>query len=335
VPRALKVLVVLAAGLTVVARVHLVVHWPLDVVGGVAVGVLVAGLVVVALDPAPVPAAWPGAGLWPPMSSAGARRLATAPDADAPLRVATFNVRNGWALDGSHAWPFRRRAAAATIEALGADLVGLQEVYSFQRRGLARQVVGRRWIGAGRTDGGGRGEQCPITWRPSRLHLEAWEVRWFSAHPDVAGTRLEGARAPRIATLARFWDMRSGLLFGVANAHLDAARADLRARAAGMLVGWMAEHPVPWIVLGDLNDGPDSETVAAIEAAGFRALVPEDGSGTAHQFTGRTDGRQIDHVLIDEDWTAGPVTVPAGSSRPLPSDHWPVVVDLRGPSARR
>ena len=335
VPRSLKVVTVVVAALTGLARVHRVVHWPLDVIGGAAVGLIVAGLVVVALDPAPVPAAWPGVGRWPPAPTTSVPPTLVAEiRPDESLRAATFNIRNGRALDGRHSWPFRRDATAAMITMLDADVAGLQEVYAFQRRWLERRVSGRGWIGAGRTDGVGRGEQCPITWRPSRLHLEDWEVRWFSDRPDEPGSRFEGARFPRIATLARFRDRRSDLRFGVVNAHLDSHRRADRIRSAELIVGWTAEHDLAWLVIGDLNDGPDSEALAVLAASGYRSVGPADGRGTAHQFTGRAVGPRIDHVLISDDWSAGPADIPTGSSSRLPSDHWPLVLDLRRDTSR-
>jgi len=333
-PRSVKVLAVVAAVLTGLARVHLVVHWPLDIVGGMAVGVLVAGLAVVVLDPAPVPSAWPGVGFWPPMPGLDPRPTDPALVLRPALRTATFNIRNGRALDGRHVWPLRRRATAAAITALDADLIGLQEVYAFQRRWLGRQLPDRGWVGAGRTDGIGRGEQCPITWRPSRLILEEWEVRWFSDRPDEPGSRFAGARAPRLATLARFRDRASNQCFGVANAHLDSSRPADRVRSAELLVAWMAEAEVPWLVLGDLNDVPDSRTLDVLESSGLLSVGPDDGRGTIHQFTGRTDGKRLDHVLISDRWSAGPADVVAVPGSPLASDHWPLVVDLRPEPAR-
>jgi endonuclease/exonuclease/phosphatase family metal-dependent hydrolase/membrane-associated phospholipid phosphatase len=326
VPRGVKAVVVAAAALTGIARVQLAVHWSLDVIGGVALGVLVAGLVVVALDPAPVPSAWPGVGRWPPPTHPVPGPTAST---DGPLRVATFNIRNGWALDWGHVWWLRRRSTAATIDALDADVAALQEVYPFQRRWLERAVPGRSWVGAGRTDGLGRGEQCPITWRPGILALEAWEVRWFSERPDQAGSRFPGARAPRIAVLARFRDRRSGWPFGVVNTHFDAHDRGLRVRSARMLLDWLATDDRPWIVLGDLNGELGGPTLDVLERGGYRSVDPDDERGTAHQFTGRIDGRRIDHVLVGSGWSVRSSAVPTHRpGRTLPSDHWPVVADV-------
>lgn len=330
VPRPVKAVAVAAAALTGLARIHLVVHWPLDVIGGAAVGLVVAGLVVVVLDPAPVLPPWPGVGRWPPPPpTTVAPTLGAEVHPDESLRVATFNIRNGRAFDRFDSWPFRRRATAAMISSLDADLAGLQEVYAFQRRWLERRLPDRVWIGAGRTDGVGRGEQCPITWRPSRLELEDWGVRWFSDRPDDPGSSFEGAQFPRIATMARFCDRGTDFRFGVVNAHLDSHRQVDRVRSAELLVGWLAGYDLPWLVLGDMNDGPDSQVLGVLQAGGYRSVGPSDGRGTIHQFTGRVDGGRIDHVLFSDDWSAGPPDILTVSSGRLPSDHWPLVVDLR------
>ena len=56
------------------------------------------------------------------------------PAALAPLRVATYNMRVDHTedVDTVHEWSQRRPAVAATILALGADLVALQEPSSIQ-----------------------------------------------------------------------------------------------------------------------------------------------------------------------------------------------------------
>jgi endonuclease/exonuclease/phosphatase family metal-dependent hydrolase len=53
-------------------------------------------------------------------------------------------------------------------------------------------------------------------------------------------------------------------------------------------------------------------------------------SGTTHHFSGRIDGRQIDHILVSReiDVLDAQVAHPRPFGR-LPSDHWPVVARLR------
>ncbi|MEJ7721431.1 MAG: endonuclease/exonuclease/phosphatase family protein [Ilumatobacteraceae bacterium] len=116
------------------------------------------------------------------------------------LTVATFNIRNGLAWDGRNSWPLRRRATAKALAALDADIVGLQEVYGFQRRYLLGRVPGYRAVGKGRRNGR-RGEQCPILVRDP-VAIDADWTRWFGDEPEHPGSRLPGASFPRIATMA-------------------------------------------------------------------------------------------------------------------------------------
>ena len=149
------------------------------------------------------------------------------PRPPASLRVASFNVRTGLKPDGRHSWPLRAGACAAAIAGLDADVVGLQEVRLFQERGLARRLPGYAGAGAGRDDGRGRGERCTVVYRTARLRLESWTVRWFSDTPWVPASRSWGNPIPRIVTLCRFADLRTGDRFGIANAHWDGASAGL------------------------------------------------------------------------------------------------------------
>jgi len=138
--------------------------------------------------------------------------------------VASFNIRNGIAWDGLDSWPLRRRATAAAVERLDADLLGLQEVYGFQQRYLLRRLPGYAACGAGRTDGRRRGERCAVLFRTARLRLDRATTRWFSDTPDLPGSTGWGNRLPRIVTLARFTDLMSGRRFGFADCHLEGRR---------------------------------------------------------------------------------------------------------------
>ena len=261
----------------------------------------------------------------------------SAPDADRspPLRVATFNIRNGIAFDGLDSWPFRRRATAQAVARLDADLVGLQEVYGFQQRYLLRRLPGYAATGAGRTDGRRRGERCTVFYRRTRLALDSSTTRWFSETPDLPGSTGWGSRLPRIVTVAHLTDLASGRRFAFANCHLEGWPPAARRRSAAALVAWL-DPDLPSIVGGDLNAEPDDEAVRTLLESGLRdvfaprstapdakshqwtgsqpnarpALETERDARTAPLapptttggFRGRGERRRIDYVFVTREW---------------------------------
>lgn len=247
-------------------------------------------------------------------------------------RVATFNIRNGRAADGRHAWSLRRDAAAAAVARLRADVVGLQEAYGFQQRDLLQRLPGYAACGAGRDDGRERGERCTVLYETQRLALERSVTRWFSDTPDVPGSVSWGAPPPRIATLAWFV-AGSDTRFAVANVHWDGASAQTRLRSAEALLEW-TDDGSPWIVLGDLNATVDDPAVRRLLAAGLRDPLGRyaaggPGAGTHHHWDGRTDWTRIDFVLVSPEWrvrSAAVIQDRVGGR--LPSDHWPVLAAL-------
>ena len=243
------------------------------------------------------------------------------------LRVATFNVRNGRAFDGWNSWPFRRPATTAAIAGLEADVVGLQEVLRFQLSALRTRLPRYGFVGSGRDDGR-RGEHSPVLHDTWSLRLLGHTTRWYGDEPHRPGSRVPGAPFPRIATTCRL-ALLDGTEVHVTSTHLDSKSAERRLAAVEQLLTWL-DPEAPQIVLGDLNAGPASAVLARLVAGGLRPALDPDAGGTSHSFTGRTDGRQIDHVLVrgDIEVVDARVEHPRPGGR-LPSDHWPVVADLR------
>ena len=242
------------------------------------------------------------------------------------LRVGTFNVRNGLARDGWNSWPFRRKATAAALRGLDADVVGLQEAFGFQARSLQDHCPGYGFTGSGRSPRRW-GERCSIAFRRGDLTIVSGETRWYGPTPTKPGTKLPDASFPRIATVVRLRQTGGGPTFTVVNTHLDEHHERNRVAAAEQLLTWLDDGPT--VVVGDLNAVPDSPVVAVLVAEGLTDAVPGDAPGTNHGFTGRTDGRRIDHILMSRHWTVDDarvhITRPDGR---LPSDHWPVTADL-------
>ena len=242
------------------------------------------------------------------------------------LRVATFNIRSGRSLDGWRAWPLRRRATLRAIVGLDADVIGLQEVYAFQLRWLRRHLPDYEFVRGDGRSRRRRGEHCPLLVRRGVVALMSAATRWYGDAPDTAGTRLPGATAPRIATVAAM--VVSGRTVQVLNTHLDEHIAGHRLRSATQLLGWLVPG-TPAIVLGDMNAPLGDPALVALADGDLRPALRGDEGGTAHDFTGRRDGPQIDHVFTSREWDVGRVTV--GGEHWVgrwPSDHWPVVADV-------
>jgi endonuclease/exonuclease/phosphatase family metal-dependent hydrolase len=241
--------------------------------------------------------------------------------------VATFNIRNSSAPDGDNAWPLRREATAAAIEALDADVVGLQEVLPDQLEYLRGRFAEYEIVGAGRDDGLSAGEHSVVMVRPGRWRVDKHETRWLSTEPARPGSVGWDAHLTRIATLV-WLRHAAGARVGVANTHYDHAGQVAQVESSRLLAGWTTGD-LPWVVLGDLNATPDSPPLKALTDAGLRDVVPAGVGGSWHDFTGATDQERIDHILV----TPGIEAVAAAVShdRPggrLPSDHWPVVATL-------
>jgi endonuclease/exonuclease/phosphatase family metal-dependent hydrolase len=243
------------------------------------------------------------------------------------LRVASFNIRTSNGRDGRDRWRRRRAACIAAIHGFSADIVGLQEVRPDQLEDLRHAFPRAPIVGAGRDEDGG-GEHANILVPSGRWHVESNETRWLSPEPSRPGSRGWDAELPRVVTLAR---LRCGTTrLGVANTHFDHRGAAAREGSAALIADWLdQERELPWVVLGDLNDVPDSPPLRVLADAKYTDALRPDAGGTEHAFTGATDRTRIDYVL------AGPgVRVAAAwisHDRPqgrLPSDHWPVLADL-------
>ncbi|CEO98964.1 Endonuclease/exonuclease/phosphatase domain-containing protein [Plasmodiophora brassicae] len=265
-----------------------------------------------------------------------------------PVRIAvrSFNIRTGWAPDLWNAWPFR---ATACLQAIGdppdgdlsPDIVGLQEVLSFQLSRIRDAFPYYVSVGHGRGDGGTRGEYGPILFDARRWSLVDSGMFWLSDTPTVPGSKPAGASGcPRILTWARLRHRAAGVDVLALNTHLDHVSSRARLDGVHRILTFLRESNVdalPVILTGDFNnDVEDAPEITAVKQAGFvdsyRVVHPDDDdddAGTFHAFTGRAASAKIDFVFA----TRGLAVVDAGIDRQkrcgrYPSDHFPISATL-------
>ena len=261
------------------------------------------------------------------------------------LKVITFNLRTGMALDGLDSWPWRKSIAADFVASEMPALMGTQEGWKFQLDYLWEAVPGYEWIGESR-----RlipEEHCAIFYRPARFDLLDTDTFWLSDTPDVPGSVFSSSQCcPRIVTWALFADAATGDSFAFFNTHFDYTDQDeVAQRSAALLVEKIAEiaPDLPVLVTGDFNNLAGTSDAYRILTGDLEYNgvtgdlvdpwavlgLPEDGS--THPWDSETPSAaaRIDWILCSADFT--PLTGEISHFKEgdhFPSDHFPVIVDF-------
>lgn len=267
---------------------------------------------------------------------------ATAADnAAAPLKVMTFNVRLPTDADGDNRWQARKDILVDTIRAQQPAVFGTQELFAEQGDYIVRHLPEYAWFGVGRRgDAEGAGdEHMGVFYLRDELKVIESGDFWLSDTPDVAGSITWGNLYPRMVTWALFERIADGRRFYFFNTHLPYRDQDepIRERGAALLLQRLSALPadVPVVVTGDFNTGPDSGVHARLTGdlidAWERSRQRSGQEATFHAFSGKAD-RRIDWILV-RGFDVGPVaTVTDQQNGRYPSDHFPVVAELRWPA---
>lgn len=262
----------------------------------------------------------------------------TMPD---PVRVMSFNIRNGRLDDGPLAWEARRTEVAGVIRAFAPDVCGLQEVIGTQVSDLQADLPDYAWLLDDDAHAREDGERCPLLYRKDRFFVTRTGFFWLSPEPERAHLPGWDAALPRMASWARL-RFRSNPLaeFVVVNTHFDHVGKRAREESAKLIrlmTDGLAGEPI--IVIGDFNAAPgspphvalthDADNLAELRDTWRWLSLPEEAAGTFHGWKGGTDGRRIDWVLCNRRFRI----LEAGIDRThngarYPSDHYPVTAIL-------
>jgi len=233
---------------------------------------------------------------------------------DSTYRVMTYNIKRGEGNDGKT--DLERSAQVIANEK--PDFVGLQEIDENARRsGNVDQAdaLGKR-LGMNAAFGwfmpfqGGRYGMAVLSRYPIR------ESRSF---------KLPAGNEPRIA-LAVEVELPSGESLMLVNVHFDWVNDDsYRFAQARSLQTFLDQLTMPFILMGDFNDTPDSRTVKLLAAGRLEAKKPEQDRLTYSATNPRVE---IDYLFASpaSRWKVNDVRV---IDEPLASDHRPVAADFQ------
>jgi endonuclease/exonuclease/phosphatase family metal-dependent hydrolase len=221
------------------------------------------------------------------------------------VRVMTYNVHQGFDVDGH----LDAAALANVIESTGADIVALQE-------------VSRGWYINGSMD--------VLAWLSARLGMpyvfgeEADEIEGNAILSRYPVTRYGNGMLPRgdvVMKSGYLWaeiDLGEGESLLVITAHLYHIEEEIEVRipqVEALLELWDGrEHS---IILGDMNSWPHYSDTALFRQAGLRDAFALAGTGSG--FTYRSDrlDRRIDYIWITPDLEVENLAIPFSTA----SDH--------------
>ena len=140
----------------------------------------------------------------------------------------------------------------------------------------------------------------------------------------ITELKLPKGNEPRVALAAEI-KLPNGTRVMLVNVHFDWVRNDeFRYAQATSVKKFLDQLTIPYILLGDFNDQPDSRTLQLLKQGILQAEKPATDRMT---FSSTKPTMEIDFILAAPRsfWKFGEVSV---IDEPLASDHRPVVAEL-------
>jgi endonuclease/exonuclease/phosphatase family metal-dependent hydrolase len=259
-----------------------------------------------------------------------------APRSQAPINVATYNLRNSHADDGPNAWPARKDMVKALIRYHEFDIIGTQEGYADQIADLA-QMEEFDHVGVGRDDGKSAGEHSAIFFRKSRFALLGKGDFWLSETPERPSFGWDARCCHRLVSWARLRDRSSARVLFVFSLHFDHEGELARRASADLVLRKIAgiARGEPAICVGDFNSTPDTVQIRTMSKAmrDARQASKAPPYGPAGTFNGfrwnEAPAERIDYVFVDRHFDVLKYAVLSDSlDQRYPSDHFPVVARI-------
>lgn len=253
------------------------------------------------------------------------------------IRVATYNIKYDDTRDTVNNWSRRRPEVTGLIKYHQFQLFGTQEGLHHQLEQMKSDLPGFEFVGVGRDDGKQKGEYSAFFYDTNTFNLVESGTFWLSETPDRPSKSWDAA-LPRICTWGELEHKSSGKKFFIFNAHFDHRGVKAREESAKVIMKKAGEiaSGKPVIVMGDFNFQSTATPYSVITQSMSDSYLnsktaPYGPEATFNAFRfDRMPARRIDYVFTKGQWqTLTYATLSDSHEMRYPSDHFPVVVDLK------
>lgn len=254
------------------------------------------------------------------------------------MRVATYNIRYDNPGDSLNAWQYRLPIVTDLIKFYDFDIFGIQEGLYSQVADLTANLPAYAYIGVGRDDGKQAGELSAIFYNKTKFELLQQGTFWLAPVTDKPVKGWDAA-LPRICTWGQFRNKKSGFVFYHFNTHFDHRGVEARKESAKLILNTikkMAPPNMPVILTGDLNVDQHNESYTLLNNSGVlkdayemaTVRLAHNGTFNAFNINTKSDSR-IDHIFLSHHFRPQKYGILTNSYQArLPSDHFPVMVDV-------
>ncbi len=174
--------------------------------------------------------------------------------AEETIKVMTFNLRYGTAMDGPNHWNKRKEVLVEVIKNYDPDLLGTQETLDFQAKYIAEQIPAYSFVGRGR-EKDGSSEQTAIFYKKDKWEVLDTKYFWISETPEEPGSKSWDTMCTRIVTWLKMKHIPSGKELLFVNTHLDHKGEIARQKGAEIISERIKQKGanLPVIITGDFN----------------------------------------------------------------------------------
>lgn len=277
--------------------------------------------------------------------------------------VGSYNVRydNQGDKNNGNGWEQRLPVIVDIIKFQEFHIWGAQEVLHNQLGDLLAGLPDYGYVGVGRDDGKTEGEYAPIFYHKDKIKQLKSGHFWLSENTDYPNKGWD-AVLPRICTWGQFQDKKTKKKFWFFNLHMDHVGVEARSESAKLVMTKIKEmcKNEPVILTGDFNVDQTSPSYDVLHDSGVfqdsfetaKTRFALNGTFNAFNPNLKTNSR-IDHIFVSPSFKVKKYGVLTDSYRSpkqesrtlqagdfpkevsfedyenrLPSDHFPVVVEL-------
>jgi len=259
-------------------------------------------------------------------------------NAQAEVKVMSFNIRLDVKSDGENWWEKRKDKVAGLMNYYEADFIGLQEVVHNQLLYLKDSLRGYSFIGVGRDDGKQAGEYSCIFYKQDKYTIVEQSTFWLSPTPGLPSKGWDAA-LNRVCTYGLFKDKKTKQLLWVFNTHFDHMGKLARLESARLIIKKISElntKNYPVMVTGDFNSKPEAEPSQYMMAnmqnsrSISKLVYGNADTWNGFKFNERPDGC-IDYIFVSKDdriTVSKFATITDSYDMKYPSDHFPVLATI-------